>query len=113
MSRIRRVGSSFVKRGGPSGHQGYDRGALLGLVFFGFGLNGLLHVFPLPPAQGAAAVFIGGLIASRLARSRLREIIRQWPNQTEVTVNGSKLLQKDSPDDRGGDRGLHQENEAT
>jgi len=82
-------------------------------VFFGFGLNGLLHVFPLPPAQGAAAVFIGGLIASRLARSRLREIIRQWPNQTEVTVNGSKLLQKDSPDDRGGDRGLHQENEAT
>jgi len=38
---------------------------LLGLVFFGFGLNGLLHLFPLPPAQGAAAVFINGLIASR------------------------------------------------
>jgi len=38
---------------------------LLGLVFFGFGANGLLHVLPLPPAQGAAAVFIGGLIASR------------------------------------------------
>jgi len=38
---------------------------LLGLVFFGFGLNGLLHLFPLPPAQGAAAVFIDGLIASR------------------------------------------------
>jgi len=36
---------------------------LLGAVFFGFGLNGLLHLFPLPPAQGAAAVFIGGLIA--------------------------------------------------
>jgi hypothetical protein len=34
-------------------------------VFFGFGANGLLHVLPLPPAQGAAAVFIGGLIASR------------------------------------------------
>ena len=38
---------------------------VLGLVFFGFGLNGLLHLFPLPPAQGAAAVFINGLIASR------------------------------------------------
>jgi len=38
---------------------------LLGLVFFGFGLNGLLHLFPLPPAQGAAALFINGLIASR------------------------------------------------
>lgn len=38
---------------------------LLGLVFFGFGLNGLLHLFPLPPAQGAAAVFINGLMASR------------------------------------------------
>jgi len=39
--------------------------SLLGLVFFGFGLNGLLNLFPLPPAQGAAAVFVGGLIASR------------------------------------------------
>lgn len=38
---------------------------LLGLVFFGFGLNGLLHLFPLPPAQGAAASFIDGLTASR------------------------------------------------
>jgi len=38
---------------------------ILGLVFFGFGLNGLLNLFPLPPAQGAAAVFIGGLAASR------------------------------------------------
>jgi len=38
---------------------------LLGLVFFGFGLNGFLHFFPLPPAEGAAAVFIGGLVASR------------------------------------------------
>jgi len=37
---------------------------ILGLVFFGFGLNGLLNVFPLPPAQGAAAVLIGGLVAS-------------------------------------------------
>jgi len=38
---------------------------ILGLVFFGFGLNGLLNLFPLPPAHGAAAVFIGGLAASR------------------------------------------------
>ena len=38
---------------------------LLGLVFFGVGMNGLLHFFPLPPSQGAAAVFIDGLIASR------------------------------------------------
>ena len=38
---------------------------LLGLVFLGFGLNGLLHLFPLPPAQGAAEVFIKGLIASQ------------------------------------------------
>jgi len=38
---------------------------LLGLVFLGFGLNGLLHLFPLPPAQGAAEVFINGLIASQ------------------------------------------------
>ncbi len=38
---------------------------VLGGVFFGFGLNGLLKLFPLPPAQGEAAVFIGGLVASR------------------------------------------------
>jgi hypothetical protein len=38
---------------------------LLGLVLFGFGLNGLLQLFPLPASQGAAAVFIHGLAASR------------------------------------------------
>ena len=38
---------------------------LLGIVFFGIGLNGVLHLVPLPPAEGAAAVFIKGLIASR------------------------------------------------
>jgi haloalkane dehalogenase len=36
-----------------------------------------------------------------LARGRLREVIRQWPNQTEVTVKGRKLLQEDSSDDIG------------
>jgi putative oxidoreductase len=38
---------------------------LLGLVFFGFGWNGLLHWFPLPPAHGAAEAFLDGLIATR------------------------------------------------
>ena len=38
---------------------------LLGLVFFGFGFNGLFHIVPLAPGEGAAAVFINGLIASR------------------------------------------------
>ena len=36
-----------------------------------------------------------------LARGRLREIIRRWPNQTEVTVKGRKLLQEDSPEEIG------------
>ncbi len=36
-----------------------------------------------------------------LARGRVREIIRRWPNQTEVTVKGRKLLQEDSPDEIG------------
>jgi len=36
-----------------------------------------------------------------LARDRLREIIRSWPNQTVVTVQGRKLLQEDSPDEIG------------
>lgn len=38
---------------------------LLGIVFFGFGLNGLLHFLPLPRAQGDAAIFMDGLLASR------------------------------------------------
>jgi len=36
-----------------------------------------------------------------LARGRLREIIRSWPNQGEVTVKGRKLLQEDNPDEIG------------
>jgi len=36
-----------------------------------------------------------------LARGRLRETIRRWPNQTEVSVKGRKLLQEDSPDEIG------------
>jgi hypothetical protein len=37
---------------------------LLGLVFVVFGLNGFLHFLPMPPMEGAAATFIGGLAAS-------------------------------------------------
>jgi haloalkane dehalogenase len=36
-----------------------------------------------------------------IARGRVREFIRSWPNQTEVTVKGLKLLQEDSPDEIG------------
>ena len=37
---------------------------LLGLVFFVFGLNGFLHFIPMPPPQGKAAQFMGGLAAT-------------------------------------------------
>ena len=36
-----------------------------------------------------------------IMRGRIRELIRSWPNQTEVTVKGRKLLQEDSPDEIG------------
>ena len=36
-----------------------------------------------------------------LARGRLRDTIRRWPNQTEVAVTGRKLLQEDSPGEIG------------
>ncbi len=57
---------AFARRGRPVESKATIAArVLLGLVFFGFGLNGLLKLFPLPPARGAAAVFIGGLIASQ------------------------------------------------
>ena len=34
-------------------------------------------------------------------RGRVLEAVRAWPNQTEVTVRGVKLLQEDSPDEIG------------
>ena len=37
---------------------------LLGLVFFVFGLNGFFHFLPMPPMEGTAAVFFGGLMAT-------------------------------------------------
>jgi haloalkane dehalogenase len=36
-----------------------------------------------------------------IVRGRVREFIRTWPNQTEVTVNGSHFIQEDSPDEIG------------
>jgi len=45
-------------------------------------------------------VFINGAPGT-LARGRLRDTIRRWPNQTEVAVTGRKLLQEDSPDEIG------------
>ena len=36
-----------------------------------------------------------------LMRGRVLEAVRAWPNQTEVTVRGVKLLQEDSPDEIG------------
>ena len=33
-----------------------------------------------------------------IATGRIREFIRSWRNQTEITVKGRKLLQEDSPD---------------
>jgi uncharacterized membrane protein YphA (DoxX/SURF4 family) len=37
---------------------------LLGLIFTIFGLNFFLHFIPVPPAEGAAAAFMGGLFQS-------------------------------------------------
>lgn len=50
--------------------------------------------------SGVPKLFINGEPGT-LARGRLRDIIRRWPDQTEVTVKGLKLLQEDSPDDIG------------
>ena len=36
-----------------------------------------------------------------IVRSRIRETIRKWRNQTEVKVKGVELLQEDSPDEVG------------
>lgn len=37
---------------------------LLGLIFVVFGLNGFLKFIPIPPPEGAAAEFMGGLAAA-------------------------------------------------
>ena len=51
-------------------------------------------------ASDVPKLFISGEPGT-LARGRVAEIIRSWPNQTEVAVNGRKLLQEDSPDEIG------------
>ena len=37
---------------------------LLGLIFTVFGLNGFFNFIPMPPPEGAAAAYLGGLAAS-------------------------------------------------
>jgi len=62
---------------------------------------GVVHASDGWLAQSAVPkLFINGEPGT-LARGRLREIIRRWRNQTEVTVKGRKLLQEDSPDEIG------------
>jgi haloalkane dehalogenase len=36
-----------------------------------------------------------------IVRDRIREYVRSWPNQTEVTVKGTHTIQEDSPDEIG------------
>lgn len=36
-----------------------------------------------------------------LVRGRIRDFVRTWPNQTEVTVKGVHTIQEDSPDEIG------------
>jgi haloalkane dehalogenase len=36
-----------------------------------------------------------------LIRGRVRDFVRTWPNQTEVSVPGSHFIQEDSPDEIG------------
>ena len=38
--------------------------ALLGLVFFVFGLNGFIEFLPMPELEGGAAAYMGGLAAA-------------------------------------------------
>ena len=45
-------------------------------------------------------LFINGE-PGQIVRGRIREAIREWSNQTEVSVKGRKLLQEDSPDEIG------------
>ena len=36
-----------------------------------------------------------------IMRGRVRDFVRTWPNQTEITVDGSHFIQEDSPDEIG------------
>jgi haloalkane dehalogenase len=46
-------------------------------------------------------LFVNGDPGSIVRRGRVRDFIRSWPNQTEVTVPGVHFLQEDSPDEIG------------
>ncbi len=48
----------------------------------------------------APKLFINGEPGA-LVRGRVRNFVRSWPNQTEVTVPGSHFIQEDSPDKIG------------
>jgi len=56
----------------------------------------------LPWISGNAVpkLFIAG-DPGQVVRGRIRDAIRTWKNQVEVTVKGRKLLQEDSPDEIG------------
>jgi haloalkane dehalogenase len=36
-----------------------------------------------------------------ITRGRVRDFVRSWPNQTEITVQGTHFIQEDSPDEIG------------
>ena len=62
---------------------------------------GVLNKFDKWLAQSEVPkLFISGE-PGQVVRGRIREAIRGWPNQTEVTVRGRKLLQEDSSDEIG------------
>jgi haloalkane dehalogenase len=46
-------------------------------------------------------LFVNGDPGSIVRRGRVRDFIRSWPNQTEVSVPGVHFLQEDSPDEIG------------
>lgn len=50
------------------------------------------------PQSAVPKLFITGEPGA-IVRGRVRERLRTWANQTEVTVRGLKLLQEDSPDE--------------
>jgi uncharacterized membrane protein YphA (DoxX/SURF4 family) len=62
---------------------------LLGLIFFVFGLNGFLGFLPMPPHEGDAATFMGGLAAAGYFFPLLKG--------TEVAVGLSLLTNRFAP----------------
>jgi haloalkane dehalogenase len=46
-------------------------------------------------------LFVNAEPGAILARGRARQLVRSWPNQTEVTVSGIHFIQEDSPHEIG------------